>query len=72
MLSNLPPHRSSGKLKMIRSSVMHYQDPKHLRDRVKIMMGSMVAGNNSPVIKNDLFQINDDLNYCMRNYIINI
>ena len=61
MLSNMPPHRSSGKSRMVGSSVMYYQDPKQLTDRMKILIGSMAAGNNSPVLKNDLSQINDEL-----------
>ena len=28
---------------------------------MKILVGSMAAGNNSPVIKNDLSMINDEL-----------
>ena len=61
MLSNMPQDRSSGKSRMIGSSVMYYQDPKQLTDRMKIIIGSMVAGNNSPVLKNDLSQINNEL-----------
>ena len=30
MLSNMPPHKSSGKSRMVGSSVMYYQDPKQL------------------------------------------
>ena len=61
MLSNMLPHKSSGKLRMIGSSVMYYQDLKQLADRMKIIIGSMIAGNNSPVLKNDPSQINDEL-----------
>jgi len=46
---------------MIGLSVMYHQDPKQLTDRMKIIIGSMNAGNNSPVLKNDLSQINDEL-----------
>lgn len=46
---------------MFGSSVMHYQNSKQQADRMKIIIGSMIAGNNSPVLKNDLLQINDDL-----------
>lgn len=60
MLSNIPPRKSSGKSRMVGSSVMYYQDPK-LTDRMKIIIGSMIAGNNSPVLKNDLSQINNEL-----------
>ena len=61
MLSNMPKHRSSGKSRMVGSSVTYYNDPKNLLERMNILMGSIQAGNNSPVIKNDLSQINDEL-----------
>lgn len=51
-LSNMPPHKSSGQLRMIGASVICYQDPKQLADRMKIIIGSMIAGNNRPVLKN--------------------
>ena len=51
MLSNMLPHKSSGKSRMIGSSVMYYQDLKQLADRMKIIIGSMIAGDNSPVLK---------------------
>lgn len=77
MLANIPKHKSSGKSRMIGSSVMYYQDPKQLADRMKVIIGSMIAGNNSPVLKNDLSQINDELlkigqliNHVMKNYVI--
>ena len=53
MLSNMPKHKSSGKSRMIGSSVMYYQDSNQLTDRMKILIGSMAAGNNSPALKND-------------------
>ena len=28
---------------------------------MKVIIGSMIAGNNSPVLKDDLSQINDEL-----------
>ena len=61
MLSNMLLHKSSGKYKMVGSSVVFYQDPQQLTDRMKILIGSIAAGNNSPVLKNDLSQINDQL-----------
>ena len=61
MLSNMPPHRSSGKSRMVGSSVVFYQDPTSLVDRMKIVIGSIFAGNNSPVLRNDLSQVNDEL-----------
>ena len=53
MLSNMPKHKSSGKSLMVGSSVMYYQDSNQLTDRMKILIGSMAAGNNSPALKND-------------------
>ena len=60
-LANLPKHRSSGKTRMVGSSVTYYNDPNQLADRMKILIGSMAAGNNSPLNINDLSQINDEL-----------
>ena len=60
-LSNIPKHRSSGKSRMVGSSVTYYNDPNQLADRMKILVGSIAAGNNSPLIRNDLSQINDEL-----------
>ena len=60
-LSNMPKHRSSGKSRMVGSSVTHYNNPNELADRMKILVGSIAAGNNSPLIRNDLSQINDEL-----------
>ena len=60
LLANLPRHPSSGKSKLIGSGVVFYNDPNELAERMKILVGSMAAGNNSPVIKNDLAMINDE------------
>ena len=60
-LANLQKHRSSGKTRMVGSSVTYYNDPNQLADRMKILVGSMAAGNNSPLNINDLSQINDEL-----------
>ena len=60
-LSNMPKHRSSGKSRMVGSSVTYYNNANDLADRMKILIGSVAAGNNSPVIRNDLSQINDEL-----------
>ena len=60
-LANLPKHRSSGKTRMVGSSVTYYNDPNQLADRIKVLIGSMAAGNNSPLNINDLSQINDEL-----------
>ena len=61
LLSNLPKHRSSGKSRMVGSSVTYYNNANELADRLNVLIGSIIAGNNSPVIKNDLSQINDEL-----------
>ena len=60
-LANMPQHRSSGKTRMVGSSVTYYNDPNQLADRLKILIGGIVAGNTSPLILNDLSQINDEL-----------
>ena len=51
LLANLPRHPSSGKSKLLGSGVVYYNDPNELAERMKILVGSMAAGNNSPVIK---------------------
>ena len=60
-LANMPNHRSSGKTRMIGSSITYYNDPNQLADRLKILIGGIVAGNTAPVIRNDMAQINDEL-----------
>ena len=60
LLANLPRHPSSGKSKLLGSGVVYYNDPNELAERMKILVGSMAAGNNSPVIRNDLAMINDE------------
>ena len=60
-LANMPNHRSSGKTRMVGSSITYYNDPNQLADRLKILIGGIVAGNTSPVIRNDMTQINDEL-----------
>ena len=60
-LANMPKHKSSGKSRMIGSSVSYYNNANELVDRMKILIGSIAAGNNSPVLKNDLSQIIDEL-----------
>ena len=59
-LANLPKHPSSGKSRFIGSGVVFYQNPNELAERMKVLVGSMAAGNNSPVVKNDLSMINDE------------
>ena len=59
-LTNLPKHRSSGKSKFVELAVVYYQNPKELANHMKILIRSMAAGNNSPILKNDLSQRNDE------------
>ena len=51
LLANLPKHPSSGKSKLLGSGVVYYNDPNELAERMKILVGAIAAGNNSPVIK---------------------
>ena len=60
LLANLSKHPSSGKSKLLGSGVVYYNDPNELAERMKILVGAIAAGNNSPVIKNDLSMINDE------------
>ena len=60
LLANLPKHPSSGKSNLIGSGVVYYNNPNELAERMKILVGSMAAGNNSKVLKNDLSMINDE------------
>ena len=57
----MPLHKSSEKSIMIGSSVMYYNNAEQLADRLKILTGSLKAGNNSKFIRNDISQINDEL-----------
>ena len=71
----MPKHRSSGKSRMVGSSVTYYNDPQNLVERMNILIGSMQAGNNSPELRNDLSQINDEflrINAIMKNFIKSI
>ena len=60
LLANLPKHPSSGKSRLVGSGDVYYNDPNELAERMKILVGSMAAGNNSPVLRNDLSMINDE------------
>ena len=39
---------------------MYYNEPKELADRAKVIIGAISAGNNSPLLKSELSQINDE------------
>ena len=61
MMSNLPTHKSSGKSRLTGSGMFYYKDPTTLLDRIRVLKGSIAAGNNNPALKNDLSQIIDEL-----------
>ena len=58
LLANLPKHPSYRKSQFIGSGLVFYNN--ELVERMKVLVGSMAAGNNSPVLKNDLSMINDE------------
>ena len=78
-ISDIPIHRTNNKYKKIDSGVVYYNNPADLLDRVELLGGSILAGNN--VVKNELSQIahtlnklsvlnNNQLNSLLKEYII--
>ena len=62
LLSNMAKHKSSKKSNMIGSSLfVDASDPNKLAKRLEIIVGSIRAGNNSRILKNDLNIINNEL-----------
>ena len=62
LLSNMAKHKSSKKSNMIGSSLfVDSSDPNKLAKRLEIIVGSIRAGNNSRILKNDLNIINNEL-----------
>ena len=61
LLANMPPHPSSGKYRLGSGTPFFYSDPKELANRLHILVGSRLAGNNCSMIKNEISQINDEL-----------
>ena len=61
LLSNMAKHKSSKKSNMIGSSLVDRSDPNKLAKRLEIIVGSLNAGNNSRILKNDLTLINNEL-----------
>ena len=61
LLTNMAKHKSSKKSNMIGSSLVDGSDPNKLAKRLEIIVGSLNAGNNSRILKNDLTLINDEL-----------
>ena len=61
LLTNMAKHKSSKKSNMIGSSLFDRSDPNKLAKRLEIIVGSLNAGNNSRILKNDLTLINNEL-----------
>ena len=78
-ISDIPIHRTNNKYKKIDSGFVYCNNPADLLDRVELLGGSILAGNN--VVKNELSQIahtlnklgvlnNNQLNSLLKEYII--
>ena len=61
LLANMAKHKSPKKSNMIGSSLVDRSDPNKLAKRLEIIVGSLNAGNNSRILKNDLTLINNEL-----------
>ena len=59
-LSEIPIHRTSNKYKRLGSGVVYYNNPNDLIDRMELLGGSILAGNDS--VKNEFTQIAHTLN----------
>ena len=80
-LSQIPIHRTSNKYKQLGSGVVYYNNPDDLIDRMELLGGSILAGNNHHSLKNEFTQIahtlnkigvinNNQLNDLLREYVI--
>ena len=78
-ISDIPIHRTSNKYKKIASGVVYYNNPADLLDRLKLLGGSILAGNNG--VKNEFSKIaltlnklgivnNNQLNSLIKQYIM--
>ena len=59
-ISGIPIHRTSSKFKKIGQGVIYYNNPKDLLDRMELLGGSILAGNDG--VKNEFVQIAHTLN----------
>ena len=59
-LSEIPIHKTSNKFKKIGSGVVYFNNINDLLDRMELLGGSILAGNNS--VKNEFSQIAHKLN----------
>ena len=59
-ISDIPIHRTSNKYKKIGAGVVYYNNPADLLDRLELLGGSILAGNNG--VKNEFSKIAHTLN----------
>ena len=59
-ISDIPIHRTSNKYKKIGSGVVYYNNPADLLDRLELLGGSILAGNNG--VRNEFSKIAHTLN----------
>ena len=59
-ISDIPIHRTSNKYTKIGSGVVYYNNPVELLDRLELLGGSILAGNND--VKNEFSKIAHTLN----------
>ena len=78
-ISDIPIHRTSSKYKKIGSGVVYYNNPADLLDRLELLGGSILAGNDG--VKNEFSKIahtlnklgvlnNTQLNSLLKEYVI--
>ena len=78
-ISDIPIHRTSNKYKKIGSGVVYYNNPADLLDRLELLGGSILAGNNG--VQNEFSKIahtlnklgvlnNNQLNSMLKEYVI--
>ena len=78
-ISDIPIHRTSNKYKKIGSGVVYYNNPTVLLDRLELLGGSILAGNNG--VKNEFSKTahtrnklgvlnNNQLNSLLKEYVI--
>ena len=78
-ISDIPIHRTSNKYKEIGERVVYYHNPADLLDRLELLRGSILAGNNG--VKNEFSKIahtlnkigvlnNNQLNNLLKEYIM--
>ena len=59
-ISDIPIHRASNKYRNIGAGVVYYNTPANLLDRLELLGGSILAGNNG--VKNEFSKIAHTLN----------